>query len=126
MKKHIPGFLVKLLLFTIIPYVIQFLLTQVVFETDLFYSNWSIFVFLFLTTLVIYLIVAWVYENFEDKTGFAFMGLSLLKMFAAVVFLLPLLLSDIASALDSIFAFFIPYFLFLLFETLVSVKLLKA
>lgn len=126
MKKHIPGFLVKLLLFTIISYVIQFLLTQVVFETDLFYSNWSIFVFLFLTTLVIYLIVAWVYENFEDKTGFAFMGLSLLKMFAAVVFLLPLLLSDIASALDSIFAFFIPYFLFLLFETLVSVKLLKA
>ena len=126
MKKHIPGFLVKLLLFTIISYMIQFLLTQVVFETDLFYSNWSIFVFLFLTTLVIYLIVAWVYENFEDKTGFAFMGLSLLKMFAAVVFLLPLLLSDIASALDSIFAFFIPYFLFLLFETLVSVKLLKA
>jgi len=53
------------------------------------------------------------------------MGLSLFKMFAAVIFLLPLILSGVNAVFANILAFFIPYFLFLVFETLYAVKLIN-
>lgn len=125
MKNELLAFLKRLLPFSILLWLIQFLLQQYVLEVEFYYSSFSIYLFHFLATFLIYLSLVFVYKNFTDKTGFAFMGLSLFKMVAAVVFLLPLVLSGVNAVFVNILAFFIPYFLFLVFETLYAVKLIN-
>jgi len=56
---------------------------------------------------------------------FAFMGTSLLKMLAAILFLLPGFLSDDKPSFINILNFFIPYFLFLIFEAIQVIKLIN-
>ncbi len=125
MKNELLAFLKRLLPFSILLWLIQFLLQRYVLEVKFYYSSFSIYLFHFLATFLIYLSLVFVYKNFSDKTGFAFMGLSLFKMFAAVIFLLPLILSGVNAVFANILAFFIPYFLFLVFETLYAVKLIN-
>jgi len=125
MKNELLAFLKRLLPFTILLWLIQFLLQRYVLEVDFYYSSLSIYLFHFLATFTIYLSLVFVYKNSTDKTGFAFMGLSLFKMVAAVIFLLPLVLSDVNAVFANILAFFIPYFLYLVFETLYAVKLIN-
>jgi|TARA_R100001369_G_scaffold92170_1_gene135815 hypothetical protein len=125
MKNDLLAFLKRLLPFSILLWLIQFLLQQYVFEVEFYYSSFSIYLFHFLATFLIYLSLVFVYKNFTDKTGFAFMGLSLFKMVAAVIFLLPLVLSEVNAVFVNVLAFFIPYFLFLVFETLYAVKLIN-
>ncbi|MBO2543700.1 hypothetical protein J0871_04655 [Salegentibacter sp. BDJ18] len=125
MKNELLAFLRRLLPFSILLWLIQFLLQQYVFEVEFYYSSFSIYLFHFLATFLIYLSLVFVYKNFTDKTGFAFMGLSLFKMVAAVIFLLPLVLSEVNAVFVNVLAFFIPYFLFLVFETLYAVKLIN-
>lgn len=124
MNKFI-GFLKVFIPFSIVLFLIQYVLLKFVFESKLFNPIWSIYLFHFSATLIIYMVLVWIHQNFQDKTGFAFMALSLLKMLAAVVFLLPLILSDNPSVFFNIMAFFIPYFLFLVFETMSVVKLIN-
>lgn len=127
MKNHkLSGFLKVLLPFSIVLFGVQHLLLNFIFESELFYPVWALYLFYFFATLIIYSILIWVHKNFQDKTGFAFMALSLLKMLAAVVFLLPLILSETPSVFLNIIAFFIPYFLFLGFETFYVVKLINS
>ncbi|APS38218.1 hypothetical protein [Salegentibacter sp. T436] len=125
MKNELLAFLERLLPFSILLWLIQFLLQQYVFEVEFYYSSFSIYLFHFLATFLIYLSLVFVYKNFTDKTGFAFMGLSLFKMVVAVIFLLPLVLSEVNAVFVNVLAFFIPYFLFLVFETLYAVKLIN-
>lgn len=125
MKNDLLNFLKRLLPFTLLIWLIQFLLQRYVLGMDFYYSSLSIYLFHFLATFVIYLSLVFVYKNFPDKTGFAFMGLSLFKMLAAVIFLLPLVLSGVNAVFANILAFFIPYFLYLVFETLYAVKLIN-
>jgi hypothetical protein len=53
------------------------------------------------------------------------MGVSLLKMMAAVLFLIPQLQSDIKNQIPDVAAFFIPYFLYLFFETIFAIRLIN-
>jgi hypothetical protein len=53
------------------------------------------------------------------------MGTGVLKMMACVIFLIPMIQSDIVNRVPDVGAFFIPYFLFLLFETMVAVRLIN-
>jgi hypothetical protein len=92
---------------------------------EFFYATWSIYLFLFVTTLLIYLLLLFVNLNFPDFTGFAFLGTTFVKMMAAVVFLIPLIQSEGRETNLDIAAFFIPYFLFLLFETVFAVRLIN-
>lgn len=127
MKQQLLNFAYRLLPFTIILYLIQYLITAFLLEgVDLYYPVYAIYFFHFLATLIIYFILILVYNNFQDKTGFAFMGASLLKMLAAVLFLLPMLLSNSANPFANLLSFFIPYFMFLVFETFYAVKLINA
>jgi hypothetical protein len=66
-----------------------------------------------------------IHNNFKDKTGFAFLAFSILKMLFAIVFLLPLITSELENKLPDIFSFFIPYFIFLGVETLFILNLIK-
>ena len=92
---------------------------------EFFYATWSIYLFLFVTTFLIYLLLLFVNLNFPDFTGFAFLGTTFVKMMAAVVFLIPLIQSQGKETNLDIAAFFIPYFLFLLFETVFAVQLIN-
>jgi len=125
MKNDLLAFLKRLLPFTLLLWLIQFLLQRYVLEMEFYYSSFSIYLFHFLATFLIYLSLAFVYRNFTENTGFAFMGLSLFKMVAAVIFLLPLILSEVNAVFANILAFFIPYFLYLIFETFYAVKLIN-
>jgi uncharacterized Tic20 family protein len=54
------------------------------------------------------------------------MGASLFKMLAAVLFLLPMLLNNENSPFINLLSFFLPYFLYLIFETFFAVKLINS
>jgi len=126
MQQKIVGFLKRFIPFLIISMLIQYALTNYVFEAELYYSTWAIYIFQFIATLVVYILLVLVKQNFSDKTGFAFMGCSLFKMLAAVLFLLPMMLNGATNPFESLVAFFIPYFIFLVFETIYAVKLINS
>lgn len=111
----------SIVLFFIQKYTIDSFFQNITF----FYSTWSIYLFHLLITLVSYGFLLFVNRTFADKTGFASMGFSLFKMMAAIVFLIPLIQSDLESQIPDVSAFFIPYFLYLFFETLFAVRLLS-
>ena len=120
------NFLYTIFPITLISFFVQYFSISVFFENTLFfYSTWSVYVFHLALTLISYGFLLFVNKTFADKTGFAFMGFSLLKMLAAIVFLIPLLQSDVVSKIPDVSAFFIPYFLFLFTETFFAVRLLN-
>lgn len=120
------NFLKLIFPFSIVLFFIQYYVVGAFFENiSFFYSTWSIYIFHLITTLLSYAFLIFVNKNFADKTGFAFMGLSLVKMMAAIVFLIPLIQSDLKNQIPDVGAFFIPYFLFLFFETIFAVRLIS-
>lgn len=118
---------IKLIIpFSLVLFFIQYYVVESFFKNSIFfYSTWSIYVFHLVITLCSYSFLIFVNKTFPDKTGFAFMGFSLIKMMAAIVFLIPLLQSDLKSQVPDVSAFFIPYFLFLFFETLFAIRLIN-
>lgn len=124
--QKIYSFLKYIIPFSILLFVTQNYIVTALFEkTYFFYSTWSIYLFHFIITVLSYLFLLFVNKTFPDKTGFAFMGISLVKMMAAVVFLIPLLQSDLENQIPDVGAFFIPYFLYLLFETFFAISLIN-
>ena len=119
-------FLKLLIPFSVVLFFIQYYTIETFFKNiSFFYSTWSIYVFHVVITLFSYGFLLFVNKTFADKTGFAFMGFSLFKMMAAIIFLIPLIQSDLKSQIPDVSAFFIPYFLYLFFETLFAVRLLS-
>ena len=114
-----------------IPYTFLLYLLNKIIINHFFYdlkletSIVSIYLFLFIATLIIYIFLFFVNNKYPEKTGFAFLTSGLLKMMASVVFLLPLIQSKNIVVYDVI-AFFVPYFLFLIFETIFAVRLINA
>lgn len=123
----LKKFLIYLLPFSILLYVLHWVAMYFV-GANLFYPLYLIYLFLGLISLGMYALLLWISKNFPDKTGYAFMAMSLFKMFLAVLFLLPLLLDQerVPHLLLNIANFFIPYFLYLILETFFAVKLLRA
>lgn len=118
LKLFVPYALVLLAL--------QYFVTLNLFSTTpFFYSVWSIYVFHIVITILAHLFLLFVHKNFTDKTGFTFMGIGVLKMMACVVFLIPMIQSDTINRIPDVGAFFIPYFMFLLFETIFAVRLIN-
>jgi hypothetical protein len=66
--------------------------------------------------LAVYSIITYKNRQGSKKMYQLFLGLTVLKMILAVVFLLPLFLGKSAHAQLEVINFFIPYFLFLGFE----------
>ena len=82
----------------------------------LFFPLWQIYVFLFVVTALVYTVINYQYSNGKMDVFNTFMISTFLKMVLAILFLLPLLLSNFESKQPDVFNFFIPYFLFLFFE----------
>ena len=110
------------LLFAIHWYVIYHFFESV----ELTLPLWSIYIFHFITVLIVYTLSN--YKASKDKSQvFAFfMGATLVKMILAIVFLLPVLLQKVPNATADVLNFFIPYFLFLVFEILSILRFLKS
>lgn len=102
-----------------------FIVTNVFADVSFFYSTWSIYAFHIIITLLSHLFLLFVHQTFPDKTGFTFMGISVVKMMAAVVFLIPMIQSDTIDRIPDITIFFIPYFLYLFFETIFAIRLIN-
>jgi len=125
MQAKLISFLKVFLPFSIILFAIQFAIVNYLLDTELYYSTLAVYIFNILATFFIYLFLVFVKGSFGDKTGFAFMACSLFKMLAAVLFLLPMMLNNAPHPFQDMIAFFIPYFLFLIFETIYAVKLIN-
>lgn len=120
------NFLKFFLPYALLLFGIQFLVTQQLFGDTLFYyTTWSIYLFQVILTIVAHSFLLFVHNNFPEKAGFTFMGMGVIKMMACVVFFIPLIQSEMLSSIPDIVAFFIPYFMFLLFETIFAVRLIN-
>ena len=112
--------------FALVLFGLQYFTTlKLFFEIPFYYSTWSIYVFHIVISLISYLSLLFVHKNFPDYTGYTFMGLGVIKMMACVVFLIPMIQSDTVDRIPDVAAFFIPYFMFLLFETIFAVRLIN-
>ncbi len=104
----------------------QFVINNYCPNIELFNSMKSIYLFLaslFLSSFVLFLIVN-VY--FFNQSGYAFMAFGIIKMIASVFFLMPLINSNKIDKTTDVLMFFAPFFLFLFFETIHSVKILNS
>lgn len=111
---------------TIILFLLQNWIVGTLSDSYIFYyPTWTIYVFLFLITLLILSILYYVSKVFPKYVGFAFMGFILFKMIAAVVFLIPLIKMQNVSKIPDFTAFFVPYFIYLLLEIMLSLQFLK-
>ena len=123
----LKSFTIALILITLLFFGIQYFIVETIKEKQevFYFSTWSIYLFHFLVTFFTYVFVLFVNITFPDKTGYAFMSSSILKMMGAFLFLLPLILDKEKAGVNDVFAFFIPYFLFLFFEVVYVVKILN-
>jgi len=90
-----------------------------------FYAVWKIYIFHFVVTLIILSTLYMVSKRLPNYVGYVFMGFILFKMTAAVIFLIPLIKMVGVSKIPDFVSFFVPYFIYLLLEILVTLKLLK-
>jgi hypothetical protein len=102
-------------------YVIRFLFPDLKF----YYATIQIYIFQLIATFVVCTFVFYVNKVFFDKTGFAFIAATFIKMMACILFLFPFIQSDINNKVPDVIMFFIPYFIFLLFDTIFAVRLMK-
>ena len=125
-RKRQFSFLLKLGLFTFLVGGVHFYLFNSLFAgTLIFFGLWQIYAFHFVTVLLIYSVINYKYSHGKTAIFNYFMVATLLKMALALVFLLPLILSDLPNKLPDAINFFIPYFLFLAFEVYGVVFLLN-
>lgn len=126
MKKQLLHFLTRFIPFTLILVIIHYFIISNLDGVNFYYSLTAIYLFHVIATLLIYLVLLFIYNRYQEYTGYSFMGASLFKMFAAVLFLLPMLLEKTENPFLNILSFFIPYFLYLIFETIYAVKLINS
>lgn len=123
---RVVDFLKYFVPFSIVLFALQYFLMQSLSpKLIFFYSTWSIYLFNMAATFLIYLLLVFVNKNFSTYTGFAFLGTSFIRMMAAVVFLIPFIKSNAIDPIIDITTFFIPYFLFLLFEVYFTIRLIN-
>ncbi|MEM9686912.1 MAG: hypothetical protein AAF934_08315 [Bacteroidota bacterium] len=125
-RKRQGSFLRQLILLTLLLYIIhRVILYALLKETTLFYPLWAIYLFHVVTVFSVHTTVSLKHIQGKKKVFYTFMVLTFLKMALAIVFLLPLLFSEMDSKQADVFNFFIPYFLFLALEVTAIAKFLK-
>ena len=116
MNKKISSFLLSLIGFTIFLFLIHKYIIYQFFEGKLYLPIWSIYLFNAILVLIVFIILKNKSKDKTDKTLQLFLGLTMVKMILAVVFLLPLFFGKSDHSQLEVINFFIPYFLFLAFE----------
>ena len=124
MKKTFQNAYVVILLFSLVVFLIHWGIDSI-FSIVTYYSIYSIYTFHVISTLAVAGIIQLVHSQSKNHSGYAFMGTSLLKMLAAILFLLPGFLSEDKPSFANIMNFFVPYFLFLILEAIQVIKLIN-
>ncbi len=125
-KKRQAAFLLQLigvsaLLFAIHSYLLYHFAKEITF----FFPVWQIYTFHLIITLVLYSIINYRFSSGKKDVFNLFMVMTLFKMVLAILFLLPLILSNVENMQPDIFNFFIPYFLYLFLEVFAITKFLQ-
>ena len=116
MNKETSSFLLRLIGFTILLFLIHMYIVFQFFEGQLYFPIWTIYVFNAVLVCIVYMILNYKVNKGSKKMYELFLGLTMLKMILAIVFLLPLFFGKSDHSQLEVFNFFIPYFLFLAFE----------
>lgn len=127
MKVH-PYFYIPLyvIIVTIVLFGLQSATVEALADTfEFFYPVWKIYIFHLIVTLIILSALYIVSRKLPNYVGYVFMGFILFKMAAAVIFLIPLIKMVGVSKVPDFVSFFVPYFIYLLLEILVTLKLIK-
>jgi len=119
-------FLVQLAIFTIIIFGLHSYIVQNYFTTtDFYFETWKIYAFQFISVAALIYFIERRSKIKPDKVFNTFVILSLIKMIAVVIFLLPLFFKKTPNPKPAVFSFFIAYFIFLILETRYAVKILN-
>lgn len=94
-------------------------------EIELYLPLWSIYVFNAVLVLIVYGIIKRKAEKGDKKSYTTFSALTMGKMALALVFLIPLFIGRSEHSRIEVINFFIPYFIFLIFEISLLSKFLK-
>lgn len=125
MVKELGVFLIKLLAFSLVLFAVHYYILHLFFTGTLYFPLWAVYLFNGVLVLAVYVVMRW-YAAQGNKGMFKiFLWLTLAKMALVIIFLLPLFLKRSDHTQVEIFNFFIPYFLFLLFETIALNKFLQ-
>lgn len=125
-KKWQISFLLQLIGISILLFVIHSYLTyHFAKEVIFFFPLWQIYTFHLIITLVLYTIINYRFSSGQKDIFNLFMIMTFFKMVLAILFLLPLILSDFENKQPDVFNFFIPYFLYLFFEVFALTKFLQ-
>lgn len=125
-KKNQTSFLIQAILLTLTLFGIHsYLLHHFSNDFTLFFPLWQLYVFHFIVTTALYTLINYRYNSGKKDVFNAFMIATFLKMMLAIVFLLPLLVSDFENKQPDVFNFFIPYFIYLFFEVFSLTKFLQ-
>ncbi len=84
------------------------------------------YMFLVVLNIISFLLLLIVKIKKPDYVGYTFLGLVLIKMIVSFTFLFPTINSEIANKQNIILMFFALYFIYLMFETIISVKLINS
>jgi len=116
MSKETSSFILKLLIFAVIIFGIHVYIISQFFEGNLYFPIWTIYTFNAVLVAIVFSVLNYQKNKGSDKMYQLFLGLTLLKMILAIVFLLPLFFEKSEHSQLEVINFFIPYFLFLSFE----------
>lgn len=86
---------------------------------------WQIYLFHTIIVFVFYTWILFSYSKGKNEIFNYFMTGTLIKMVLALLFLLPVFISELATKRPDVFNFFIPYFLFLAFEVVTITRLIN-
>lgn len=117
-KKRQAGFLIQIAILSIVLFGTHYyILHYFSKDINLFFPLWQVYVFQIVVTVFLYTIINYKYVSKNTDIFKFFMIATLLKMILAIVFLLPMILSKtLLNKQPDVFNFFIPYFIYLLFE----------
>lgn len=121
----IKRILLSILNLSVISILIGFLHYLLVKKIQLFIPLQNIYFFNYSLSLVVLLILYYIHNKFNDKVGYTFLALGILKMMVSIYFLMPLIESDFSNKIPDTLNFFFCYFMFLIIESIILVKLLN-
>lgn len=117
MNKGIINFLISLIILSLILCAAHYYLFHVFFsETILFIPLWSIYVFNTLLVIGVFGFIRYKVQKGAKNGYVLFSILTMLKMGLALVFLSPLFAGKSDHTTTEVINFFIPYFIYLIFE----------
>jgi len=125
-KKRQISFLLQLISVSVLLFAVHsYLIYHFAKEITLFFPIWQIYTFHLIITLALYTIINYRVSSGKKDVFNLFMVMTLFKMVLAILFLLPLILSDFENKQPDVFNFFIPYFMYLFFEVFTITKFLQ-